>query len=152
MIRNIPAVTSDEATGSPSIQDVTLVPSGTTWPSMVAVPRKMFGGTSPGGVEAGSAAGQFAATEIGVGDGAGTVVATAGDGVATGVEAAARVGVAAGVGVAVGVGVNVADGKVAAIGTRVSTGSSEPPHPRTANIARTIPRLTSNLTVERILV
>ncbi len=120
---------------------------------MVAVPRKMFGGvgTSPGWVEAGSAAGQFAAIP-GVGDAAGTVVATAGDGVATGVEAAARVGVAAEVGVAAGVGVKVGDGKVAAIGTRVSTGSSEPPQPRTANIARTIPRLKSNLTVERILV
>ena len=71
---------------------------------------------------------------------------------ATGVEAVARVGVAAMVGVAARVGVNVGDGKVAAIGTRVSTGSSEPPHPSTANMARTIPRLASNLTAERILV
>ena len=143
VIKNRPFDTKEVATGSPSIHDVTLVPSGTITPSKVAVPKKILGGTSPGEIAADCPAGQVGTTDSGVG--AATVVCaggTVGAAVPVGAEVVAETGFRVKVGDTVGV----------SLGSGVRADSSEPPQPMTANVARATARIENNFKIERTLV
>jgi len=146
VIKNWPFDTREVATGSPSIQDVTLVPSGTITPSKVAVPKKILGGTSPGEIAVDCPAGQVGTTDSDVGAGPVVCVGCAGGTVGAAVPVGAAVVAETGIRVKVGDTVGVS------VGSGVRVDSSEPPQPMTANVARATARIEKNLKIERTLV
>ena len=151
VIKNRPSDIRAEATGSPSIQDVTLVPSGTTMPSIVAVPKKIFGGTSPGAVGSELAVGQFGALDSAVGSGVGAFVGAGGVGADVGGSVGRATGTVVPAGMAVA-NVRVGTRSGVLLGFGVWVGSPDPPQLTTANIARPIARVDNNFIIELILV